>query len=348
MDSIELLRELRRTVEGLKAFNDVGRRLTSTLDPGEILSIILDELGRIFGPAAWALLLSEEPGGELAIHLAVGEGAERLLGNKVAPGQGIAGWVATTGQAVLLDDARADRRFSERVDPVREAGPSSYMAVPLRLLGGTLGVIALAARPEEPFTADDLRTLGGLADYAAIALSNARHFERVRELTLIDEHTSLYNARHLHRALEVELARATRYGRAVSLLFLDLDHFKAVNDAYGHQAGSALLREVGDLMRRTLRAIDVPVRYGGDEFVAILPETTAEQARIVADRLRRALGAAVFLGDLGHEVRVSASVGIATWPADGESADDLLRAADGAMYRAKEAGRDRVVAASSR
>lgn len=345
MDSLELLRELRRAVEGLTAFYEVGRSLTSTLDPGEILSIILDRVGKTFRPAAWALFLSEDVGGELAVHLAVGEGAERLLGQRVALGEGVAGWVAQAGQPVLLEDVRGDARFVDRVDPARGTGPCSFMAVPLRTVGGTLGVIALAARAGEPYAPDDLRTLGGIADFAAIALSNARHFSRVRDLTLLDEHTSLFNARHLHRSLEVEISRAARYRRPVSLIFLDLDRFKSVNDAHGHEAGSALLKEVGDVMRRSLRVVDVPIRYGGDEFVVILPEASVEHARAAAERLRAALHGATFLHDRGLAVRVSASFGIATWPDDGQTGEDLLRAADGAMYRAKEAGRDGVVAA---
>ena len=342
MDSRELLRELRRAVEGLKAFNDVGRSLTSTLDAREVLAIILAKVDQTFRPAAWALLLADEQRGDLEIHLAVGQGAEQLLGNRALPGEGIAGWVAQSGQPVLLEDARRDPRFDERVDPAPTGGAHAFMAAPLRSAGGMLGAVALAARSEDPFAPDDLRTLGGLADYAAIALSNARNFERVRELTLVDDHTALYNARHLDRTLEAEVARAGRYQRALSVVFFDLDHFKRVNDAYGHQAGSDLLREVGDVMRRELRAMDVPVRYGGDEFVAILPEAGHDQARIVAERLRLAIRDATFLRRRGLEVHVTASFGTATWPEGGASAQELLSAADAAMYRAKQAGRDAV------
>jgi len=345
MDTVELLRELRRAVEGLKAFNDVGRSLTSTLDAREVLAIILQKVGETLRPAAWALLLADERKGDLEIHVAVGEGAERLAGQRALPGEGIAGWVAEAGQPVLLDDARTDARFSGRVDPAPPGGPRSFMAAPLRTMGRTLGVLALAARADEPFAADDLRTLGGLADYAAIALSNARNFERVRELTLLDDHTGLYNARHLHRALEAEVQRASRFGRSLSLVFFDLDHFKRVNDAHGHQAGSALLRELGDVLRTSVRAMDVPIRYGGDEFVVILPETGRDQARLVAERLRAAVAGAVFLRDRGLAVRITASFGIATSPEDGATAEDLLRASDRAMYRAKDGGRDGIVAA---
>jgi diguanylate cyclase (GGDEF)-like protein len=345
MNSEELLRELRRAVEGLKAFNDVGRSLTSTLDQGQVLAIVMEKVGEILRPASWAFLVADERCGDLEIHVAMGEGAERLTGQRALPGEGIAGWVAEAGQPVLLEEARVDPRFSERVDPSPPGGPRSYLAAPLRQMERVLGVVAVAAWPERPFAPDDLRTVAGLADYAAIALSNARNFERVRELTLIDDHTGLYNARHLHRALEAEVARARRFDRELSLVFLDLDHFKCVNDAYGHQAGSALLREVGAVMRAHLRAIDVPVRYGGDEFVAILPEAGREQARTVAERLHRAIRETVYLEDRRLAVRITGSVGIATLPADGETAEDLLRSADRAMYRAKGNGRDAVVVA---
>jgi diguanylate cyclase (GGDEF)-like protein len=309
MNSEELLRELRRAVEGLKAFNDVGRSLTSTLDQGQVLAIVMEKVGEILRPASWALLLADERRGDLEIHVATGAGAERLTGQRALPGEGIAGWVAEAGQPVLLEDARTDPRFSERVDPSPPGGPRSYIAAPLREMGRVLGVVALAAHPERPFAPDDLRTVAGLADYAAIALSNARNFERVRELTLIDDHTGLYNARHLHRALEAEVVRARRFGRELSLVFLDLDHFKGVNDAYGHQAGSALLREVGVVMRANLRAIASPCATAAT-VVAILPETGREQARspMAAPGHREA----VYLEDRRLAVRITGSVGLAT------------------------------------
>jgi diguanylate cyclase (GGDEF)-like protein len=343
MDDAELLRELRRAVEGLKAFNDVGRSLTSTLDASEVLAIMMEKVGEILRPAAWALLLWDEARGDLDIQVAVGYDAGRVAGGgRARMGEGLAGWVAQTGRAILVDDARGDPRFAERVDPAASEGVTSYMAVPLRTMGRALGVVALAAPAGEPFSPDDLRTLSGFADYAAIALSNARHHERVRELTLLDDHTGLYNARHLHRVLDAEVARAARFRRSVSVLFFDLDHFKLVNDAHGHQAGSALLREVGDVMRATLRTMDVPIRYGGDEFVAVLPEATREQARAAAERLAQALRARSFLHDRGLDVHITASFGVATFPEDGNGPDDLLKAADGAMYRAKASGRDAI------
>jgi diguanylate cyclase (GGDEF)-like protein len=341
MDSLELLRELRRTGELLKAFNDVGRSLTSTLDPRQVVEILHQKLGETFRPEAWALLLFEGERQALEVHLAVGEGAAQLLGVRAEPGEGISGWVAQTGQAVLLDDVRSDPRFSARIDPVPD-GVRSFMAVPLRTLAVSIGVVALTAREGRPYRPEDLRILEAFADYAAIAISNARNFEKVRELTLVDDHTALFNSRHLYRTLDAETARARRYRRPLSVIFFDLDFFKRVNDTHGHQAGSELLREIGEIMRRTLRTMDVPVRYGGDEFVVILPETTREQAQVVAERLRSDFRATRFLAMLDRPVEITASFGIASWPDDGDSPEELLKAADAAMYRAKGAGRDAV------
>jgi diguanylate cyclase (GGDEF)-like protein len=347
MQAQELLRELKRTVDELQAFNDIGRSLTSTLDVKEVLELIMQKVSEVLRPGNWSLLLLDEPGRELHFEVAVGEGSERLKPLRLPVGEGIAGWVVREGQPVLLEQARADPRFSPRFDEVVGRRTGSVLAVPLRSKGRVLGVMELL-NPEgqRAFDPEDLRTLAALSDYAAIAIENARNFERIRELTLIDDHTGLYNARHLYRSLESEVARSRRFGRTFSLIFLDLDRFKIVNDRHGHQAGSAVLKEVGEVLRAALRAMDVPVRYGGDEFVVLLPEADRGQAFAVAERLRRSVNDTTFLADRGLGVRVTASFGIATFPDDGTTPEDLLRLADSAMYRVKETTRDGIAQAS--
>jgi diguanylate cyclase (GGDEF)-like protein len=140
----------------------------------------------------------------------------------------------------------------------------------------------------------------------------------------------------------MEVARTARTGRPFSVVFVDLDHFKQVNDRFGHQAGSTVLKEVGDLIRQKIRTIDVPVRYGGDEFVVLLPETDKAHARRVADRIRVALCEATFLQGSGLEVKVTASFGLATCPDDGETPETIVQGADAAMYRVKAASRNAV------
>ena len=346
------LRELKRTVEELAAFNEIGKTLTSTLDIREVLKMIMQKVSELLQPENWSLLLVDEESQELYFEAAVGQGAEKIRDLRIKIGEGIAGWVAREGEPVLVSDVQQDPRFASRFDQVSQFETTSVLAVPLRSKDRTLGVIELInsrSRGEDgsAFSEKDVRTLASIADYAAIALENARNFQRLQELTIVDDHTGLFNSRHLQRQLESELVRARRFGHPVSVVFMDLDHFKSVNDTHGHQRGSALLREAGQLLVQQLRTVDIPVRYGGDEFVVLLPETDRVQATVCAWRLREAIANHVFLVSEGVAVRITASFGVAAFPEDASSGDDLVRKADLAMYRAKEAGRDRVSAGTA-
>jgi diguanylate cyclase (GGDEF)-like protein len=349
MDARELLKELKRTVDELQAFNQIGKALTSTLDIGEVLKLILDKIGELLHPANFSLLLLDDTTGELTFEIVVGPGAEALRGMRLGRGEGIAGWAAKEGQPLVVRDVTADLRFTARFDEATHFRTNSVAAVPMRVKDRTLGVIELVNGPDqEPFTDDDLRTLSSIADYAAIALENARNFRRVQELTIVDEHTGLHNSRHLMQCLQTEVARARRFGRPLSLVFFDLDRFKLVNDTHGHQHGSALLRECGEVVRGTLRTTDVATRYGGDEFVLLLPETEKAQAMTCAERLRVRIEDRCFLTASGLSVRITASFGVATFPDDGADEQALLRQADQAMYRVKDAGRNGVQGAPTR
>ena len=343
MEPRDLLRELERKVQELRAFNDVGRSLAGTLDIHELLALIMQKVSEVLRPEHWSLLLVDEQKQELVFEIAVGEGAERLKAMRLPLGEGVAGNVATSGLPVLVPDVRTDPRFAARFDDASGMVTGSLLAVPLLSKGRVLGVVELVnPRGGHPFDAGDQRTLEALADYAAIAIDNARAYERIRELTLRDEHSGLFNARHLWRQLEMEVARTARTGRPFSVVFIDLDHFKQVNDRFGHQAGSSVLKEVGDLLRQQIRTIDVPVRYGGDEFVILLPETDKAHARMVAERIRTAMSEAVFLVQGGNNVKVTASFGLSTCPDDGDTPEKVVQGADAAMYRVKESTRNGV------
>jgi diguanylate cyclase (GGDEF)-like protein len=350
MEAKDLLRELKRTVDELAAFSEIGKTLTSTLDIREVLRLIMQRVEELLRAQNWSLLLVDEQRGDLYFELAVGQGADKLRLSRVAIGEGIAGWAAREGEPLLVLDVDRDPRFSSRFDHLTGFTTKSVLAVPLRSKGRTLGVIELINSPGDlmtggGFSEGDVRTLASIADYAAIALENARNFQRLEELTVVDDHTGLFNSRHLHRQLEIEVARAGRFGRALSLLFMDLDHFKRVNDSHGHQLGSAMLREVGEVLKQNLRSVDVPVRYGGDEFVVLLPETDRTQALVVADRLRAAFKHHRFLAPRGLSLAITASFGLATFPVDGRTEEELMRQADAAMYRVKEGGRDGIAEA---
>ncbi|HWI41177.1 MAG TPA: sensor domain-containing diguanylate cyclase [Verrucomicrobiae bacterium] len=334
--------------ELLDIITEVGRALTSSLDLDAILTTLMERVSRLLKPKAWSFLSVDPKTGELVFDLAVSGAGERLRGVRLPKGSGIAGWVAEQGEPLLVRDVREDPRFSPDVD--REFGfvTRSIICIPVRGRSGVLGVIELVNSYDDGHFDDaDLRILSTIADYAAVAIENARYVERINALVITDDLTGLYNARHFDEALEEEVARAQRYGTPLALLFLDLDHFKSVNDTHGHLAGSRLLAEVGQLIRRTIRKVDKAARYGGDEFVLILPNTGREGALVLASNLRRVLAEQVFRTPAGLPVRVTASFGVAALPEDAADKRGLIAAADAAMYRVKEGGRNGVLPALS-
>jgi diguanylate cyclase (GGDEF)-like protein len=340
------VRTLESKLRLLDAVNAIGKLLTGSLDLREVLSNVIHHIGDLLQPRSCSLLITDESTGDYVFELAVGEGSERILGLRLKAGEGIAGWAATHGKSLLVPDVSADPRFAPRFDDISGTRTHSVIAVPLMARGRALGVIELLdGLVDRPFSEEDVRLVEMLAEFAAIGIDNARSYKQVQELTILDEHTSLYNARFLQRTLEAEVERARRFAHPLSLIFFDLDHFKNVNDTHGHAAGTALLAEVGDLVVGSLRTVDVPVRYGGDEFVVVLPETLKRAAVDVASRLQTALGRYEFLRARGLSVHITGSFGVATFPEDAKSAEDLLKMADRSMYEVKSAHRDGIAAA---
>jgi len=168
----------------------------------------------------------------------------------------------------------------------------------------------------------------------------------MERLSVTDDLTGLHNVRYLNGFLYREIKRSRRYNLPVSVIFLDLDGFKTVNDRFGHLAGSQTLTEVGQVLRETVREIDMVARYGGDEFVIILPQTGHRGAFVIAERIRNQLAESSYLGDMGIELRLTASLGVASFPDQGRTRDELIHQADAAMYRVKESGKNGVQAAS--
>jgi diguanylate cyclase (GGDEF)-like protein len=254
--------------------------------------------------------------------------------------------VAEHEEPVLVEDLAYDNRFSPRSDEFMQPDTHSVLSVPVRGREQVLGVIELVnGLGKESFSPEHIPTLKSLADYAAIALENARYVQRMHELTIMDDCTALYNARHLNFVLDAEIYRSTRYGYEFSLIFFDLDHFKQVNDLYGHLVGSKLLWMIGDILKSNLRLIDYAFRYGGDEFVIILPQTSKEHALVVLRRLKELLNSKVFFRAENLNIKVTASFGVASFPADGRTHREILRMADEAMYLVKRTTRDNIALA---
>lgn len=337
--------DLRATGE-VAVFHELGKALTSSLQLDQVLLTIMEKIHEFIRPDTWSLLLVDEVKQDLYFQIATGRGSQALKDVRVKLGQGIAGWVAQTGQPVIVPDVSKDTRFFSKVDEKTKIETRSIVAVPVRFRDHCLGVIELVnCIGPEGFNDRDLALLEALADYAAIAIENARHVKRIHELTITDDCTTLYNSRHLHDVLDREIYRSQRYGFELSLIFIDLDYFKRVNDSYGHLVGSKLLREIGHAIRTNCRQIDSAFRYGGDEFVVLLPQTSRENAASVARRLHELIRKQLWLTEEGLNVRVTASVGVASFPSDAKTKSELLHLADEAMYLVKNTARDGVAAA---
>src|SRR5271169_4590480 len=327
-------------------FHELGKALTSSLELEQVLRTIMEKIDEFLRPDTWSMLLVDEAKQELYFELAIGKGAQALKDVRIKMGQGIAGWVAQNNQAVIVPDVSQDTRFFSKVDEKTKMETRSIVAVPVRYRDHCLGVIELINCVErEGFMERDLALLEALADFAAIALENARHVKRIHELTITDDCTSLYNARHMDFILETEIYRSQRYGYEFSVVFIDLDHFKNINDTHGHLVGSRLLAEVGQIVKTACRRIDFAFRYGGDEFVIVLPQASKENAFVVARRLHKLIGETNWLTSDGLNIHFTASIGVASYPTDAKTKVELLHLADEAMYAIKNTTRNGVAAA---
>ena len=325
-----------RQMDHLRVFHEVARALTQTLELEEILLIIMEKMAQFFGPERWSMLMVDDAAQDLYYAIAVGEDSNSLKGLRVPLGEGVAGWVASTGNPLVVPDVSLDTQWSAFSRAHPELSIRSIACIPIRSGDKTLGVIQLLNTKLDLESEYSISFLRILCDYAAIAIQNARSVKLIHELTITDDCTGLFNARHLYTLLDEQIALAEAHPEtSFSLLFVDLDHFKEVNDTHGHLIGSRLLAEVGDLMRRTLGPANSCFRYGGDEFVALLPGLGKQAAIDATKKLWEQLRKHRFLTAQGLFLALAGSFGLATFPEDGDNVPTIIRAADTMMYEAK-------------
>ena len=329
-------RALRSKVERRDALIDIVRAVNTTLEPVKIAEEIVGR-GSTWLPApCWAVVASDLSG---QLSVLADKGLMPDMGPAV---YAIAKWVMNRGQEFATANLQRDPRVS---DPAAGA----VLAFPLSCRGRRVGaLIALDREPsarEPRLSVSMLRAVRILLEPASVALDNALLLKRAEALSVTDDLTHLYNSRYLNMVLRKETKRASRSGRPLSLLFIDLDGFKAVNDTHGHLFGSRALVEAAAVIRQSARETDVVSRFGGDEFALVLPDTGGEGAFAVGERIRERIAAHKFLAGEGLDIHLTGSVGVATLPDVAASSDELVSAADKAMYAVKESGKNGIQAA---
>ena len=329
-------RALRGRIERRDALLEIVRAVNTTLEPPKIAETIVERASTWVPAPCWAVV-SSDLSGQLSVL------ADRGLTPDMGPAvYAIATWVMARGADFVTADLRQDPR-------VQVPFVGAVMAFPLscrgRRVGAVVGLDRQASAREPRLAPSMLRQVRVLLEPASVALDNALILKRAEALSVTDDLTHLYNSRYLNLVLRRETKRASRNGRPLSLLFIDLDGFKAINDTHGHLFGSRALVEAAAVIRGSARETDVVARFGGDEFALVLPDTGGEGAFAVGERIRDRVAAYKFLAGDGLDIHLTVSVGVATLPDVAASADELMQAADKAMYRVKDAGKNGIQAA---
>ncbi|MEW6684690.1 MAG: diguanylate cyclase [Candidatus Edwardsbacteria bacterium] len=343
LENKALLNDLQERVKELSTLNIIAKTLNSTLKLKEVLDIIMNEIKELVKAEAWSILMIDEKTNELVFEVAMGEKGEQVKEIRLKIGQGVAGWVAQEGKPIVVQDVEKDQRFYKGVDEKTKFKTKSILAIPLISRGKIIGVVEIINKSgSQPFTEKDLELVQRLTEHAGVAIENARLYEKVERLAITDDLTGLYNSRYCDEFLEKSLEIAAREEAPLSVIFLDLDNLKEVDDTYGHLMGGETLREVGTRLKKLVKDPEIAARFGGDEFVLILPNQDVESALEKAEEVRKSIEAEPFLVGRGVSCRITASLGVASFPRHAKNQEVLLHKADQAMYKVKLSGKNRV------
>lgn len=335
LNNTELYKKITREVKEMALLYEVSQSFMSTLNFDTLLVNILQRLKNTMGYLNMAIMLVDEEKQELYVRSYINypEHAKKMR-FKVGR-DGITGHVAQSKKMYYSPDLSKDPYYIVGAEKAK-----SELCFPLLLGEKVIGVLDVESPEIDGFTEDDMKLLSTLSAQIAVALYNSQLFEQTKTLSLTDPLSALPNRRSFDMFIESEIRRAGRYHRSFSVLMIDFDNFKKYNDAFGHPAGDKILRKCCDLMKSTIRDVDFLGRYGGDEFIAVLPETDSTFALEVAERMRKIVAAQAI------EPRITLSIGIAAFPQDSDNKNSLIEIADNACYEAKQLGGDCVNFAS--
>ena len=336
LQNTELYAREQRRARQLEAINTIAKQTTAVLELPELLETLCSLLPKSFPVDHVAVFLLDSEG-RLILRREKGKLVCRIReGDSIIERPGYSDTALTTGQAVVAIDM--DEKFG-CCENTR-----SEVFLPLISFGQKIGLLLCSSAAKEAFQKSDVQSLESMADIIATAIQNASYVEKVRMLANMDGLTGIFNRRYFETKFPDKIAEASRYGGGLSLLMIDIDKFKSINDEFGHILGDEVLRQVCSVLRQNLRKVDLLCRYGGEEFVVIAPATTGQNAVGLAEKLRKSIAKFPFPG-IPRSVTIS--IGVADFPAHGDSRDNLVGAADTALYRAKQQGRNCVLPAEA-
>lgn len=320
----------------LSFFTDMARSIASATTLHETLEQVMKHVAEVFAPRNWSLFLRDAKTGELVFAVVTGNSAVRnLKGRRLARGKGIAGWIAEHQEPLIIEDVGSDDRFDASFDEATSFQTRSIIGVPLVSRGNVFGVIELINKLDgEPFTALDLKVLSTIADFAAIAIEKAYYLKALRKVASVDHLTGLLNRRSLARALNRELARCQRSGKTLAVLMIDIDEFKMINDTHGHALGDAVLQHIAGVLQGHIRTADIAARYGGDEFIVLMPDTSLEPASEVKRRIETKVREAIETQPVPYRISVGLYCGCPDDP------NEIFHGADLKMYEEKARNRE--------
>ncbi len=323
--------EIASTHIEIQALYEISRVLGKSLKVSDTLSLLAEKIQKLVPYASCVIFLMDSQTDKVIPYHTAGLHAELLEGMELRVGDGITGWVAAHKQYLMNVSPAPDFMDFEEL----RSAYRTCLVMPLSLNNSIVGVISLYADQSEDYHQDHLRFMETIADHAATAIRNAIIYEETEENAYTDVLTGLPNLRYFHVVIEREIKRFSHLGQSVTLLMMDLESFKQVNDTYGHRVGDRILTDIAHLLREHLRDSDTCVRYAGDEFIAILPGVGKENAKYAIERIQKAFDAHQIMIDEHNTAQVGVSIGAATFPEDGREPDMLLVVADQAMYKNK-------------
>jgi diguanylate cyclase (GGDEF)-like protein len=318
--------ERQREIRALEALNLIGQKISSVSDFESLVEVVYGETSKIMKTENFYLALYNVDANEIRFILYVEEGKRRSRSRRVLR-RGLTEYVVRTQNPLLVRNnvvAEAEKLGIEALGRPAQC----WMGVPILYGKKVLGVIAVQDyKKMNVYDEADMRVLQTIANQTAVAIENSRLYEETRKMAVTDPMTGLYNIRHLYNVLQLEIERAKRYGLRFSLLIIDIDNFKAYNDKYGHLLGDELLIRYGKFLIDNSRTVDTVCRYGGDEFVIILPQTAKEDVGSVNERIKKKLKRHRFKID-SKKIALMVTIGDSSFPEDGSTSEDLIRIAD--------------------